>query len=341
MTSTPTTSPPRTPTCTAATGLPAPASPARRSARHAHGFTITELLISMLVFGIIGAIAFSLYGNTAKLVANDEGRIATNQNLRTNLDLITQDLREAGESLSTNYKFSGIDFDLGGNGLTIRKGISLPVLSVCQTITSNVTSLQVVGKPSDAGSVPAQCTYSDAGSPGDVDTPNGVSDKIDPWVTFKAQSGNTYIPAILYDPQTQAATRVQIKAIVNTANTTVLTLSPNSNVSRFSWSTGSVVVPVDERRYFLVGNELRLIVNEDPDSAQSLGYGLSSMTFLATTKTGGVTNTYTSFNLKSPWASVYRVDLTLNGSNVVAGTSNVARTVTASVFPRNVIQAVQ
>jgi hypothetical protein len=236
-----------------------------------------------------------------------------------------------------------VEFVPATDNLTIRKGLSLPVLSVCQTFSGSPTTIKVIGQPSDSAGTPAQCSYSDAGGPTSATTPNGISDKIDPWVTYKAQSGNTYIPAILYNPSTNAATRVQINSISNTTGSTTLVLSSYTNSQAFSWSTASVIIPVDERRYYRVGDELRLIVNEDPASVQSLGFGLTDMTLTiyTTVYTGStpVTSSLTSFGLTSPWADVSRIDLGLVGGNVIVGNASTARTLNVSIFPRNVTQA--
>lgn len=311
--------------------------------RRQQGFTITELLVTLAIFGILGTIAFGIYISSAKLFNTDQGRINTNQNLRTGLDLMAQDLREAGESLSTSYKISGVEFVPGTDTLTVRKGLTLPVLSVCQTFTGNPTSVRVIGQPSDATTTPAQCTFSDAGGPSGATTPNGISDLIDPWVTYKAQSGNTFIPAILYNPATGGATRVQISAIVNSGSTTALTLSAYTNSLAFSWNTGSVIVPVDERQYSRVGDELRLTINGDTANTQSLGFGLTNMTCtIYTTVYGGaspVTTPFTSFSLTSAWADVSRIDLGLVGGNAIVGNKSTSRTLGISIVPRNVTQA--
>ena len=120
------------------------------------GFTLTELLVTLGVFGILAAIAFSLYASSAKLISSDQGRINTNQNLRTSLDLITQDLRAAGESLPSSFRFSGVDFNAATDSLTVRRGISIPVLSVCDSVSSSSSSIKVTGKPA----VPPACRLS-------------------------------------------------------------------------------------------------------------------------------------------------------------------------------------
>ncbi|MGY2892449.1 PulJ/GspJ family protein [Deinococcus sp. UYEF24] len=311
--------------------------------RRQQGFTLTELLVTMAVFSILGTIGFGIYNSSAKLFSTDQGRINTNQNLRTSLDLMTQDLREAGEGLTSTYKISGVEFIPATDTLTIRKGLSLPVLSVCQTFSGNPTTIKVIGQPSDAPATPAQCAYSDAGGPLGPTTPNNVSDKIDPWVAYKGQSGNAFIPAILYNPSNKAATRVQISSITNGTGSTVLNLSAYTNSQTFSWNTGSVIIPVDERRYYRSGDELRLIVNEDPSGYQSLGFGLTDVTFtIYTTVYSGsspVTTSFPSFALTSPWQDVSRIDLGLVGGNVITGNSSTPRTLNVSIFPRNVTQA--
>jgi prepilin-type N-terminal cleavage/methylation domain-containing protein len=74
--------------------------------RRQQGFTLTELLVTMAVFSILGTIGFGIYNSSAKLFSTDQGRINTNQNLRTSLDLMSQDLREAGEGLTRSVGWS-------------------------------------------------------------------------------------------------------------------------------------------------------------------------------------------------------------------------------------------
>ncbi len=68
----------------------------RHPYRHAHGFTLVELVVVIGIFGIIMGAVYSIYLTHMKNAYSQEELIDVQQNLRTAMDMITRDLRMAG-----------------------------------------------------------------------------------------------------------------------------------------------------------------------------------------------------------------------------------------------------
>ena len=109
------------------------------------GFTLVEMLISMAILSIILVAVSAIFRSTTQLAEADTGRILADQNIQTALDIVTADVKQAGENLSLEYGVSGIEYNTAADWLTVRKGLTIPAMSICAPSTSNPTSIQVLG----------------------------------------------------------------------------------------------------------------------------------------------------------------------------------------------------
>lgn len=318
--------------------------PSARNKRREGGFTLVELLVAMALFLVILTIAFNAFVSSNKLVEADTGRVMANQNVQTALDLMAADVRQAGENLELNLGISGIEFDDVGNTLTVRRsipplpstGLKLAQLPLCY---ASGTTLQVVGPPPGTATATARCTYSD----GDAD---GEHDNITPWRTyFTAQEGRPQA-ALLYRPKSGSTPaliqRTTVRSIeAQTSQTISGTTVRRVNVTMgaavpvaFTPANNSLLILVDERRYVLVGDELRLALGgQRDDEAQPVAFDVTDLALGATLVEPS--ETVSSMALTGPWARVKTISLGLTANNAGQGRGN-PRTYQATVFPRNV-----
>lgn len=308
------------------------------------GFTLVELLIAMGLLVIVLTIAFNAFVSSNKLVEADTGRIMASQNVQTALDVLAADVRQAGENLELNLGISGIEFDDAANTITVRRsipslstGVSLARLPLC---SKSGPTLQVVGPPPGSTTTAARCAYSD----GDGD---GEHDNIGPWRTyFTLQEGRPQA-ALLYRPRsgsTPALVRRTSVRRVEAQTTQTITggvqlrrvnVTLDENVpNEFTAANNSLLVLIDERRYVLVNDELRLALGGQTNAeAQPVAFDVTDLALSATL--GNPDETVSSMVLTGPWARVKSVSLGLTAKSAGQGSAR-ARTYQTAVFPRNV-----
>jgi prepilin-type N-terminal cleavage/methylation domain-containing protein len=110
------------------------------------GFTLLELLIGMIITLIIGGLAMQAFINASATFSKDKKSIDSTQNLSAVLDIIGNDIKQAGENIG-DPKFPAIEFDVDfastanpkSSKITIRRALSDP-LTLCQDLPANPTA---------------------------------------------------------------------------------------------------------------------------------------------------------------------------------------------------------
>ncbi|MFC3859372.1 type II secretion system protein, partial [Deinococcus antarcticus] len=79
------------------------------------GFTLVELLVTILIAGILLVIIAGVVDSSSKLTNKDIGQMNASQNAQGALDMILNDVRNAGENLDTSVgdNFSSISSQPG------------------------------------------------------------------------------------------------------------------------------------------------------------------------------------------------------------------------------------
>jgi prepilin-type N-terminal cleavage/methylation domain-containing protein len=121
------------------------------------GFTLLELLVGLIIMSVVGGMAMSAFVNTSVSFQKDKKNIDSNQNLSAILDIIGTDIRQAGEGINDG-NFPTIEFGLdsanttastaantinpqASSKITIRKSVQPQPLTLCQSISANVSPL--------------------------------------------------------------------------------------------------------------------------------------------------------------------------------------------------------
>ncbi len=107
------------------------------------GFTLIELIVGMVITTIIGGLALTFFVNSSQMFRADKNNIETNQNLSAILDIIGNDIKQAGEQI-TDSNFPVVQIiPVGGNSkaskIIIRRSLAetLPyVLTSPETLTT-------------------------------------------------------------------------------------------------------------------------------------------------------------------------------------------------------------
>ena len=111
------------------------------------GFTIIELLVGLIITVIIGGLAMEALITSGSMFANDKRDIDNSQNLSAILEIVGNDIRQAGEQIpDTNFPAIEIKqatpaiYLTPGNTtindsstITIRRALTMP-LTLCESI---------------------------------------------------------------------------------------------------------------------------------------------------------------------------------------------------------------
>lgn len=102
--------------------------------RKQEGFTLIELLVGISLLGILMVAVFNLAMGSAKLHQVDQQRADDDRTLRGTMDILSADVREAGELLQLITPAIEV-YDLGGSSaLKLLKGLSDTPLPLCSPI---------------------------------------------------------------------------------------------------------------------------------------------------------------------------------------------------------------
>jgi prepilin-type N-terminal cleavage/methylation domain-containing protein len=105
------------------------------------GFTLIELLIGITIMALVGGLAMQAFLQASNSFGKDKKNIDSNQSLSAVLEMIGNDIRQAGEQIN-DASFPAIEFSpnpagfSGSSRITVRRAVSLP-LTLCQAIPAN------------------------------------------------------------------------------------------------------------------------------------------------------------------------------------------------------------
>ncbi len=106
------------------------------------GFTLIELLVGLVITFIITGLAFDAFINSSNSFRNDQRNIDNSQNLSAILEIVGNDIQQAGEQISEG-SFPVIKIEpntdagsmAGSSKITIRRALTSP-LTLCEPITT-------------------------------------------------------------------------------------------------------------------------------------------------------------------------------------------------------------
>lgn len=334
--------------------------------RHEQGFTLVELLISMLILGVILAAAFSVFQSTNSFVEADTGRVTASQNTQGALDILVADVRQAGENLDLRLGITGLEFNNVSQTMTIRRSIPALVLEqtptepalVGQTVKSlplcavNGSSIQVVGPPPSSATASNVCTY--------TTRPDNDDASVKPWRVYLASEESRPQAAVLSRPanlvtgipalvQSVVVTAVGAPATETVAGAPIRRISVTLRdpvPAGFTVANNSTLTLLDERRYFLNNDELLLALggqttaNASKVAFNTTGFTISANLVATTTAPIAPATTVSAIALTDfPfWKRLAKVNISLTSGTSGQGRDK-ATTFKAAIYPRNVESA--
>lgn len=295
-----------------------PSSPQRPSRRA--GFTLLELMLATVIGLVIIGVSIALVLSNRRVYDLDRARTELNQNLRSSMDVLGVDIRQAGELLPPNFPAILIANGTSGqpDQLIVRRN-RLEPLTVCQVVESGTTAGVVV-----ADSNINQSGCSKLGS--------GMHEPLGRWESYRLANGvgdTKTLDAYIFNPSDKTG---EFFSFIGTENDTTLRRGGGSWLRNYP--LGSQVYILEERAYRLNGNVLELRKqNTNPEVWQGVANGISDLQLSADLKSGATTTTVDSLDPSSNWVDIQGITVRITGKT--SQRTTLTRTLEAQFLPRN------
>ncbi len=279
------------------------------------GLTLLELLLATIIGLVIIGVSIALVLSNRRVYDLDRGRTELNQNLRSAMDVMGSDIRQAGELLPPNFPAILL---VGGAGnlpdqLTLRRN-RLDALTVCQAVNQNTTAGAVVAVE---GSTVAGCNKIGI----------GVHEPLTRWDTYRQANGSPSLDAYIFNPNDKSGEFFTFSGIQGQT-----TLSRGTGSWGRNYPVGSQLYILEERAYRLNGNVLEL--SQNGGAWQGVASSISNLQLSADLKSGATTNTVDTLDISSSWVTVQGITVRLSGQ-IVNARVNLNRILEAQFLPRN------
>lgn len=293
------------------------------------GFTLLELLIAAAVAVLVVGSALALVISNRRIYELDRVRTDVNQNLRSGLDLVGNDVRLAGENLPPNLPAVEIINGTGSNPdtLILRRNVSTLPLTVCNNLSGGTSVIQVA----DTGVNPiAGCQFVDENT-------NGIHDPLEGWIQYRTDNGGQ-VQVYAYNAATQVGEFFTY--IGEPAGGTSIQRSAGMWQNTYTAGSPIVIYTLEQRVYQVSNGILQAVVTGQNNVSQTLSLvrGISNFQATATMKTGATTTTVSSLagGPTYNWKNIVSINVVLSGAQTGQGTS-IQRTLSAQFFPRNIL----
>jgi type IV pilus assembly protein PilW len=266
--------------------------------------------------------------SSRQVFEQDQHRTTVNQNLRSGLDLMGIDVRQAGERMPGDAP--AIEVVNGASGapdsLILRRNLLDYVLPVCKDINSGTARDQAfVAKKKITGSVPPGC------APVPDKDKDGWPDNLQVWRSYRLAHGGSVL-AYIHNPVTGNGEFFVYDA---EDNSTFHLHRANSGQWQHSYSMNENprIYLIEQKRFALNGDTLQCIVNEDTTHALNLVNHIDDFQVRALLNDGTV---LASMPATTDWTRLYALELRLAGSSSFRNRT-IERTLMSRYFPRNVL----
>lgn len=314
------------------------ASPITRSRRSTpasiEGLTLIELLIAIVVAAILLTAVIGLTLSSNRLFGADRARTELNQNLRSALDIVGNDIRVAGERLNSFTGAGTVQHPLAavevavGTQLYLRRNLLDEILPLCQGVLPQTETTIQVARTSEGDGVTVgnrpEC-FLDTTTDGNN---NGVPDALEVWRDYRAENGPE-VGAFIY-------ANAKFDFFLYSADPSNLTMGRIAGSLDNEYLVGErpALIMVEERWYRLNDGVLELIINGDWENPLRLINRVTDFQVRAVTRDGTL---HTNFvGRGSNWSQLASVELSVTAL-VQEGGRQVERTYTSRYFPRNVL----
>lgn len=304
--------------------------------RRTSGFTLVEMLLALVLGVVVIGLALSLVLSSHSVFTLDRARTNVNQNLRSGMDIMMADVRQAGERLGPDIPAVEVKKNGSADTLTLRRNMLNTTLPVC-TDPKSGSSTDVVFVAKNSSTNPECKAKNDPGAIAALQT----------WENYRLShgtpdpNGDLAITAYIYDPVTGDGEFFSVDA----------TDSSNMHVHREAGSWQNDYNPSDKPRLYVLeqhtysldtaDHTLQLTVNDG--TPQNVVAGITAFDVDAYVQQSGGSPTISvgppvgSFGATN-WQTIGYVKVSLTGQDQ-ANHHPLTRTLVDQATPRNVLSS--
>jgi prepilin-type N-terminal cleavage/methylation domain-containing protein len=283
------------------------------------GFTLVELLVSILLlsFTLIMLIGYVLGLQRAFL--NDVVRTRINSNLRTALDIMAMNIRQAGENLGATFPAVELstDNDNVGQKITLRRNRIAEVLTLCENATAGATTVYIstTTTPSPA------CVYSNVTSL---------------YNSFRSErvANDNLIKLWIYNSTTRVGQYIDYTEEGTSSGKYFLTVE--ALPAAFTAGT-TYLYYIEEYEFSLdeATDTLNLTRNSDSETLEPVAFSVSDMNISVLLQNSSSVTSLPPAGANT-WKDMSYVTVTLTGSEV-RKSQTYSTTISGNYYPRNVL----
>jgi type II secretory pathway pseudopilin PulG len=277
--------------------------PQKVSANRAAGFTLVELIAGMAVTLTVSALALQALSNSQQSFTADRNAIENGQRLSSVLDMVSRDIRQAGEQIG-EASFAAIQVvpdSVRGSRLVVYRALTepLPVCGLAANVSLPAGSTALITSDPDAAFLtptppPATCR------PDNIIAPATFPVRHQEWVTRRAQAPGNALFGIAHDLRGGLTPFVYSGEAVTADRVVTLQSRIATNMAL---PRESSLYLIEKREYLICGNELKVWINSSQtgcatnpaitnpafESFQTVANGVERMDITVSTRTRPVT----------------------------------------------------
>lgn len=287
------------------------------------GFTLLELLVSMTIMLVASAMAFSVAFGARRLYDADSARMDLNQALRSATNMITAEIRQAGESLPPDFPAVELVNSTDGDRLILRKALIEIVLQSCLDRVPGDTRIRV-GLSAGSGN----CVIV-----GDSDS-DGYPDNVQEFREYRLANGDDsdeLAIGYIFDPVSGAAEWLNIVDEAD-AGSDQWELVVDALGGTYPAGNQPRVYLLDETRYDLSSGRLELR-RDGSNTGLGIVEGITDFQISFLMQDG---STETSFDNTDEWSQIRIIRLDLSAEREMRDRT-LSRALTTDVFPRAIL----
>lgn len=283
------------------------------------GFTLLEVLVAMGLSSIIFAMLGQTLVSHSDHYLEDIARTKIQQNLRGALDIISTNIRQAGESLDQSFPAVVLQGGSMGNPdtLTLRRNLLSGNLLLCQPVLAGTDRLYVT----DVSSGESECI------------PANVVGGISRFVNFRTSRAEP-VPLYIYNRVSEVGEFVEYTGEGVVSGDSYLEINDLDN----DYPQGSTSIYIlEEFRFnlFSMNNTLELNLDGETASPQDVAYEIADFQVEFDMNDGSTVHSFGASDILN-WKDIQTVRVAITGEDNWKNRT-FTRTVTGEYFPRNVI----
>jgi len=285
--------------------------------------------VALTVTVTVGGAALAIALSTRGMFETDQGRLTINQNLRSGMDLVGIDVRQAGERLP--WDAPALQIIDGSSGapdtLILRRNLLDYVLPLCKDIGAGTSadSVFVARKKITGVRTPQGC------SPVPDRDADGWPDNMQEWRDHRIANGGEVL-AYIYNPTSEQG---EFFVYDDEDNSTFHLHKANLDAWAYDYDVvDNARIYIIEQKTFQVDDELlQCVIDADTANPLNLVSHIRDFQGRAVLRDGTV---LTSFPAGHNWTELSAIEVELTGEVDVRG-NPMERTLVTRFFPRNIL----